>query len=622
MTGVPESCFCRRGMRLRRASAILGIRLPGKVLAVIAAGVVVSAPLTSSVAHAATTVTTYQYNADGALTAVTTQVDGGDATTTYLTWDDFVPNEDDPTTGTVYAGNGNLLAIGPKPGSGSSLFAFDNRDRLTSFSGADKSSAYGYHADGLMASSTAADDSGFGFYYAGSDMANLHQTDTDQWSAQLGQVRYLDDGSEEVLLTPRKDVAATYDPSSNTLQSYDYDSFGAEADAPLSSSYDLKDNPHRYAGEYRDPLWGGYYLKARWYDPDLAIFLSRDPAAGFHPYSYSDGSPVMNVDPSGTSAQTSGHVTGETSVGSILFNVFVAPLVSMFTKEYWSDVIHNEDQAATFLAAGIVAEVAFFGLDTYAFSTAWRGLRTATRWSAQNVGDVGLNVGQAAVSATHGGQFSVNEFGQNLEGLPMGMFYSRGFAGFGRRAHTLRGTEVAKRIHQMYKDRETNVLIFRSKAAGFSGVRWRSPILESFGYRMYARNDEIFEAASNSLAHKRFRDMAGNPVQGSRKVGSGQFLQMGLDKMVETSRDNYVRLGSRTVDIAGSFFEPKYEFLGARPAYALKRRQQFLRDMAGARSVMTAPRGPSPKRRVAFDVRQTVSGLREDPSSRFAVFVR
>ncbi len=333
MTGVPESCFCRRGMRLRRARAILGIRLPGKVLAVIAAGVVVSAPLTSAVAHAATTVTTYQYNADGALTAVTTQVDGGAATTAYLTWDDFVPNEDDATTGTVYAGDGNLLAIGPKPGTGSSLFAFDSRDRLTGFSGADKLAAYGYHADGLMASSTAADKSGFGFYYAGSSMSNLHRTDTDQWSARLGPVRYLDDGSQEVLLTPRKDVAATYDPSSNTVSSYDYDAFGAESDAPLSSSYDLKDNPHRYAGAYRDPLWGGYYLKARWYDPDLGTFLSRDPAAGFHPYSYGDGSPVMNVDPTGMSAQTAGHKFGD-GLGGTVFNVLVAPLISMFTKEY------------------------------------------------------------------------------------------------------------------------------------------------------------------------------------------------------------------------------------------------------------------------------------------------
>ncbi len=471
--------------------------------AVVATGLFVLASFASSLARSATTVTTYQYNADGAMTAVTTQVDGGDATTTYLTWDDFVPNEDDPTTGTVYSGNGNLLAIGPKPGTGSSLFVFDNRDRLTGFSGADKSSAYGYHADGLVASSTAADDSGFGFYYAGGDMSNLHQTDTGQWSARLGPVRYLDDGSEEVLLKPRKDVAATYDPSSNTVSSYDYDSFGAEEGAPLSSSYDLKDNPHRYAGAYRDPLWGGYYLKARWYDPDLAIFLSRDPAAGFRPYSYSDGNPVMMVDPTGMSAQTSGHVTGENSVGSILFNVFVAPVISMFTKEYWSDVIHNEGQAATFLAAGIAAEMLLGGLDYAAVSAAWRGLRTGTRWAVQDAVDVGLNVGQAAVAATHGGKFSASDFGRNLEGLPMGMFYARGLVGGRRTAHIMRGADVADRIMSL-KDNE--VLIF----SHVTSRRWNSPVLEWTRQGMY--NEEIVSASNLFTVERRVGEIeAGRP---------------------------------------------------------------------------------------------------------------
>jgi len=78
---------------------------------------------------------------------------------------------------------------------------------------------------------------------------------------------------------PRKDMACTYDAASQTLQSYTYDAFGAPPakDKP-SGTYDLRDNPFRYSGEYRDPIWGGYYLRARWYDPDLPIFLSRDPA--------------------------------------------------------------------------------------------------------------------------------------------------------------------------------------------------------------------------------------------------------------------------------------------------------------------------------------------------------
>jgi len=51
-------------------------------------------------ALAQTTTTTYLYNADGAPTAVTTQVDGQAATTVYLTWDNFVPGTASPATGT------------------------------------------------------------------------------------------------------------------------------------------------------------------------------------------------------------------------------------------------------------------------------------------------------------------------------------------------------------------------------------------------------------------------------------------------------------------------------------------------------------------------------------------
>ena len=49
----------------------------------------------ASAARAKTTVHTYSYNVDGAMTAVTTQVDDQSSTTTYLTWDDFTPNADE-----------------------------------------------------------------------------------------------------------------------------------------------------------------------------------------------------------------------------------------------------------------------------------------------------------------------------------------------------------------------------------------------------------------------------------------------------------------------------------------------------------------------------------------------
>src|SRR5262245_24680158 len=71
-----------------------------------------------------TTTTTIQYNADGAATAVTTQVNDQPATTVYLTWDNFTPNAAAPSTGTVSAADGNLISIGLTPGSSAATQQF------------------------------------------------------------------------------------------------------------------------------------------------------------------------------------------------------------------------------------------------------------------------------------------------------------------------------------------------------------------------------------------------------------------------------------------------------------------------------------------------------------------
>ncbi len=61
-----------------------------------------------------------------------------------------------------------------------------------------------------------------------------------------------------------------------------------------------------FTGEHTDPS-GLQYLRARYYDPRTAAFLSRDPALGVYPtlsgswngYTYAHGNPIMYTDPSG-----------------------------------------------------------------------------------------------------------------------------------------------------------------------------------------------------------------------------------------------------------------------------------------------------------------------------------
>lgn len=59
--------------------------------------------------------------------------------------------------------------------------------------------------------------------------------------------------------------------------------------------------PLLWAGQYRDPATGLYYMRARWYDPATGQFLSVDPlvAQTGLPYSYAGDNPVNEGDPSG-----------------------------------------------------------------------------------------------------------------------------------------------------------------------------------------------------------------------------------------------------------------------------------------------------------------------------------
>ncbi len=260
-----------------------------------------------------TTTTTYEYNADHALTAVTTTANGK-SRTVYLTWDNCVPDAALPSSCTVSAGNGNLLGVGAMPGASDALqLAFDQRNRLASAaaSGA-QSVAYTYHPASLLASATLASGDALAFTYDASPLpqvTNIEQSSTSTWASYLGDTTYLSDGTEQVLCQPRKDVNGIYEPAADSFSPLRYDPYGSvdsastDASGPATgaTSYDMSESPFRYASEYTDPAWGGVYLRARWYLPQYQTFVGRDPADPVHRYGYGGGNPLGNVDPSGFS---------------------------------------------------------------------------------------------------------------------------------------------------------------------------------------------------------------------------------------------------------------------------------------------------------------------------------
>jgi RHS repeat-associated protein len=94
-------------------------------------------------------------------------------------------------------------------------------------------------------------------------------------------------------------IVAITGQSGNTVQRYDYDSFGNIV--TISDPSFLQ--PYSYTGREWDEETGLYFYRARYYDPMVGRFISKDPI-GFaggdvNLYGYVQNNPVNWVDPSG-----------------------------------------------------------------------------------------------------------------------------------------------------------------------------------------------------------------------------------------------------------------------------------------------------------------------------------
>nr|WP_246628073.1 RHS repeat-associated core domain-containing protein [Paenibacillus oenotherae] len=98
------------------------------------------------------------------------------------------------------------------------------------------------------------------------------------------------------------DVIELRDSTGNTsVNRYTYDLWGN----PLTTTESVS-NPFRYSGEMWDQSAGLQYLRARWYDPSMGRFISKDTYEGQidnplsqNLYTYVENNPLIYTDPSG-----------------------------------------------------------------------------------------------------------------------------------------------------------------------------------------------------------------------------------------------------------------------------------------------------------------------------------
>lgn len=91
------------------------------------------------------------------------------------------------------------------------------------------------------------------------------------------------------------------DENGSVVNEYVYDAYGQIIDQT-----GLVANDYLFTGEQFDEALDSYYLRARYYEPEMSRFPSRDPFGGFqerplslNKYTYAEGNPVNSVDPSG-----------------------------------------------------------------------------------------------------------------------------------------------------------------------------------------------------------------------------------------------------------------------------------------------------------------------------------
>lgn len=307
---------------------------------------------------------THTYDATGNRTQ--TVKDGISTTFTYDVNDRLLS---DGTATYTYDANGNLTT--QTAGAVIAQYRYDSENRLTSFVDATGTTQFTYDADGNRVQSTSS-SSTTQFLVDTENNTGLSQILEENDGTGTLQARYTY-GTERLAMV-RGGVARFYhhdahgsvrsltDSTGAVTDIYQYDGYGHTMSAIGSTI-----NPYRYSGERLDTGLGLYHLRARYYNPQLGRFISRDPLGGrsrvpvsLHRYLYANADPVNNSDPTGL------FTLPEISLGQLISNTLKAidtiskatsycralqKLESLDSFIFWSDVTLDLANAGLIMAS-------------------------------------------------------------------------------------------------------------------------------------------------------------------------------------------------------------------------------------------------------------------------------
>ncbi len=260
---------------------------------------------------------TYTYDGVGnRLTEIAKAVPGGGALSSKtFQYDDrnrlsSATDAQNPSANTNFEFDANGNQSARTQGGVRTEFHFDVRDRLIEVRRAGTLlEAYAYDYQGLRIRKSGA--AGV-FRYVYDDDSVLVQTDDagntiakyDYGSDRLLSMSHVTQGREFYLFDGLYSVTNLVNPDGSLAARYKYDAWGNYR-ATAGSSFNI----FGFTGHQRDEATGLYYFKARYYDPELGVFLTEDAAAGdtknppsLHRYLYAYANPTVYVDPDGNAA--------------------------------------------------------------------------------------------------------------------------------------------------------------------------------------------------------------------------------------------------------------------------------------------------------------------------------
>ncbi|MCM1142199.1 MAG: hypothetical protein NC453_26815, partial [Muribaculum sp.] len=191
---------------------------------------------------------------------------------------------------------------------------YDGLNQLIGFTNGETTASYAYNVDGLRYEKTV-DGQKINHVWDGGKQIVADVIDNQFYEADcyirgtnlVAKYNYRNgDKSEYTYYTQNAhgDVVNLTDKNGKVTKKYTYDAFGVEKNIDENDT-----NAFRYCGEYYDSESGTIYLRARYYDPEIGRFISRDSFSGkqgdplsLNRYTYCHNNPLVYVDAEGNLA--------------------------------------------------------------------------------------------------------------------------------------------------------------------------------------------------------------------------------------------------------------------------------------------------------------------------------